>query len=38
MSKNNAEETVYVVYFVSSFLGNINGIQLAKFGLSIDRA
>jgi hypothetical protein len=25
-------------HMLSSFLGNINGIQLAKFGLSIDRA
>jgi hypothetical protein len=36
MSSNEAEEAVFVFIFTSS-LGYNNGIQLAKFGLLIDR-
>jgi hypothetical protein len=32
MSRNETEEAVFVVFF-----GYINGIQLAKFGLLIDK-
>ena len=34
---NEAEETVAVVYIITSSLVYINGIQLAKFGLLLDR-
>jgi hypothetical protein len=37
MSSNEAEEAVFVVSFISSSLGYINRIHLAKFGLLIDR-
>ena len=38
MSRNVwAEEAIFSVSFISTSFGNINGIQLAKFGLLIDR-
>jgi hypothetical protein len=37
MSSNEAEETIFFVFFTTSSLGYNNGIQLAKFGLLIDR-
>jgi len=37
MSRNEAEEAVTVISLTSSSLVYINGIQLAKFGLLIDR-
>jgi hypothetical protein len=37
MSRIEAEKAISVVSFISNSLGYINGIQLAKFGLLIDR-
>jgi hypothetical protein len=37
MSRNEAEVAVSVVSFITGSLGYINGIQLTKFGLLIDR-
>jgi hypothetical protein len=36
MSSNEVEEAVFA-FFITSSLGYNNGIQLAKFGLLIDR-
>lgn len=37
MSGNEAKDNVFVVFFIASYLGHINGIQLAKYGSLTDR-